>query len=53
VPKFIFDLMAVTNSRLRYQIEKLLGDECYSSEKLQSIGFTPQRTLQHMNETQF
>lgn len=53
VPKFLFDLVASMSSRVRYKVDKLLGDECYSSEKLLSIGFKAQRSLDGMNETSF
>jgi hypothetical protein len=53
VPKFFFDLVAVMGSHIRYKVDKLLGDECYSSEKLQSIGFKAKRSLKDMNETFF
>jgi len=42
VPKFLFDFVGLTNARAAFKIGKLLGDECYSSEKLQSIGFEAQ-----------
>ena len=53
MPKFVFDITASLSSRLKYKIDKLLGDECYSSEKLQSIGFKAERSLRDMNETTF
>jgi len=53
VPRVIFDIVSRMNSRLRYKVDKLLGDECYSSEKLQSLGFKAQRSLREMNETVF
>jgi hypothetical protein len=39
------------NSSIRYRVNKLLGDECYSSEKLQSLGFKTQKSLENFNET--
>ena len=53
VPKVIFDVVSRLSSRARYKIDKLLGDECYSSKKLQSLGFKAQRSLREMNETIF
>ncbi|MFC1602621.1 NAD-dependent epimerase/dehydratase family protein [Pseudomonadota bacterium] len=53
VPKFIINLAAVMNTRVRYKVNKLMGDECYSSEKLQAIGFKARRLLRDMNETVF
>ena len=53
MPKFVFNIAASLSSRLKYRVDKLLGDECYSSEKLQSIGFKAERSLRDMNETTF
>ena len=53
VPKFLFDLIALTSPKIKYKVDKLLGDECYSSGKLEVLGFKPQRTLKEMNETFF
>ena len=53
VPKFVFLLLALISPRIRYKIDKLLGDQCYSSKKLKSLGFVPKRKLKEMNETYF
>ena len=53
MPQFLFNVIASINPRLRYRIDKLLGDECYSSKKIQSIGFKAKKTLKDMYETDF
>ena len=53
VPKILFDLASLTSSRIKYKITKLLGDECYSSAKLEALGFKAQKGLKDMNETSF
>jgi len=53
VPKFLFDAASLINSRIKYKLNKLLGDECYSSAKLEALGFKAQKTLKDMNETSF
>jgi UDP-glucose 4-epimerase len=53
VPRVFFDVVSRLSSRLRYKVDKLFGDECYSSKKLQSLGFKAQRSLREMNETDF
>jgi len=50
-PKFLFKVAASMNSRIRYKVDKLLGDECYTSGKLQSLGFRARRSLREMNES--
>ena len=37
----------------KIKINKLLGDECYSSAKLEALGFKAKKTLEDMNETDF
>ncbi len=53
VPKLLFDITATISPAVCYKIRKLLGDECYSAEKLKSLGFKAQRSLREMNETSF
>ena len=45
VPKFLFDGVASVSSRFRYKVEKLFGDACYSSAKLESLEFRAERAL--------
>jgi UDP-glucose 4-epimerase len=49
VPRFIFDLIALMSPRIRYKVDKLLGDEYYSSEKLEKLGFRAVHTLKDWN----
>jgi nucleoside-diphosphate-sugar epimerase len=53
IPKYLFSVIALISANLRYKIDKLLGDECYSSKKLESLGFKAQKQLRQMNETDF
>ena len=53
VPRLLFNAIARLSSGFKYKIDKLLGDECYSSKKLQSLGFKAQKQLRQMNETDF
>ena len=53
VPQFLFKAISSISPYLKYKIDKLLGDECYSSEKLQSLGFEAQREFRDINETNF
>jgi nucleoside-diphosphate-sugar epimerase len=53
MPKFLFDMASLINPRIKYKLNKLLGDECYSSTKLEALGFKAQKTLKDMNETSF
>ena len=45
LPRIAFDILSHLSPRLRYKVGKLFDDECYSSKKLQSLGFNPQRSL--------
>ena len=53
VPKILFDMISLLSPRIKYKVDKLLGDECYSSAKLEALGFKAQKTLKDMNETSF
>jgi len=53
VPKFVFLSLALISPRIRYKVDKLLCDQCYSSKKLKSLGFAPKRKFKEMNETSF
>jgi UDP-glucose 4-epimerase len=53
VPKTLFDLASLASPRIKYKINKLLGDECYSSAKLEALGFKAKKSLKDINETDF
>ena len=53
VPKILFDMASLVNPRIKYKLNKLLGDEYYSSAKLEALGFKAKKTLKDMNETSF
>jgi nucleoside-diphosphate-sugar epimerase len=53
VPKILFDIASLLNPRIKYKINKLLGHECYSSVKLEELGFKAKKTLNDMNQTSF
>ena len=49
MPKFVFEGLALLSPRIRYKVDKLLGDEYYSSAKLEGLGFLADRTLKDWN----
>ncbi len=49
IPTFVFSVMRKLHMKLDFIIDKLLGDECYSSEKLFGIGFKPEFSIWHKN----
>ena len=53
VPRLLFDMVSLINPSIKYKVNKLLGDECYSSKKLEKLGFKAQKKLGDMNETDF
>jgi len=53
VPKTLFDIASLVSPRIKYKLNKLLGDECYSSAKLEALGFKAKKSLKDMNETDF
>ncbi len=53
VPKTLFYLVSLVSPRIKYKVNKLLGNECYSSLKLEELGFKAKKSLKDMNETDF
>ena len=53
VPKSFFDMASLINPRIRYKLNKLLGDKCYSSAKLEALGFKAKKSLKDINETDY
>jgi nucleoside-diphosphate-sugar epimerase len=53
VPKALFDIASLASPRIKYKINKLLGDECYSSAKLEGLGFKAKKSLKDISETDF
>jgi UDP-glucose 4-epimerase len=50
VPKFLFNTIAKLSPKLRNKVDKLLGDEYYSSEKLEKLGFRAEKGLEDWND---
>lgn len=53
LPNFFFDFIGLLSPSIKYKVNKLLGDESYSSSKLQKLGFETKKTLKDFNETDF
>jgi len=53
VPKWVFDLAGVTSSKIRFKLDKLLGDECYSSAKLEALGFKAEKGLKDLARSDY
>ncbi len=49
IPVFVFRFLSYIHPKLREKVQKLLGDEYYSSAKLQQAGFFPKMTLSDIN----
>jgi len=45
IPKLFFDILGLVSRKIRHKTDKILGDECYSSKKLKSLGFKPEYTI--------
>jgi len=53
VPKFLFDIASLLNPRIKYKLNKLLGDECYSSAKLEALGFKAEKGLMDLARSDY
>ena len=45
VPKVVFEGLSLLSPRIRYNVDKLLGNDYYSSEKLEKLGFQVKKSL--------
>jgi UDP-glucose 4-epimerase len=45
IPEFIFNTLSHLSPRIRYKVDKLLGDDYYSSDKLEGLGFRAEKRL--------
>ena len=45
VPKIVFEGLSLLSPRIRCKVDKLLGDEFYSSAKLEGLGFLVEKSL--------
>ena len=53
VPKWVFELAGSMSSKVRFKLDKLLGDECYSSVKLEALGFKTEKGLMDLARSDF
>jgi len=53
LPISLLRMIAAISPNFRYKINKLIGDEYYSSLNIESLGFKPKFTLSDMNEKIF
>ena len=45
MPKIVFEGLSLLSPRIRYKVDKLLGDEFYSSAKLEGLGFRAEKSF--------
>ena len=53
VPKILFDVAGLLSPKIKHKVNKLLGNECFSSEKLRLLGFRSKGTLKDINKLFF
>ena len=53
VPKIVFEGLSLLSPRIRYKVDKLLGDEFYSSAKLEGLGFRAEKSLRDFDKSDF
>ena len=53
VPKIVFEGLSLLSPRILYKVDKLLGDEYYSSEKLEELGFRAEKSLRDFDKSDF
>ena len=53
MPFVFFKMIASIVPRLKYKINKILGDECYSSDKLSQLGFVVRKSLSDFSHSDY
>jgi UDP-glucose 4-epimerase len=53
IPKIFFRILAFLSPSMKFKLNKLMGNEYYSSNKLNSIGFRPKYTLKDLDKRSF
>ena len=53
MPRLLFDVIALMNSSIHSKVNKLLEDECYSSDKLRDLGFRARLSISEINKKSF
>jgi UDP-glucose 4-epimerase len=53
IPPLLLSGLGLLGSGMRHRIEKLMGNACYSSKRLQDLGFVPEQGLDDMDTSAF
>ena len=53
IPISLFNLISLISPKIKYKVDKLFSDECYSSAKIEALGFRAKKSLKDMNDTDF
>ena len=53
MPKWVFNIAGAMSSKVRFKLDKLLGDDCYSSSNLESLGFKAEKNLMDFAQSDF
>jgi UDP-glucose 4-epimerase len=53
IPRKIFNIVGLLSPRFKFKLDKLFGNECYCSKKIEELGFRAKKTLENMNETDY
>ena len=51
LPVFFFNAISLISPSIKSKVNKILGNDCYSSKSLESIGFKAKKSLKDINET--
>ena len=51
IPRAIFKIISLISPAVKYKIDKLFGNQYYSSKKIEKLGYKARGTLKEMNKT--
>lgn len=50
IPLWFLSALSLSSKRIKFKVDKLIGDEWYSSKKIEALGFKPKNTIIKLNE---
>ena len=50
IPRFLFYFLGFLSTNLKIKIEKIISNECYTSEKIESLGFKAKHSFRDIHE---
>ena len=53
IPKVLFNIASYIHPSIQRKIDKIFGNDCYCSDRMNSLGFKAKKSLRDINETSY